>query len=312
MLQANEPTRSGFASRFDPSIRGLERVMKRSFSCVLCGVATSLLSASAAACLGQTLSIAPADQQQAPARPAQQRSGGSEASRPMTFAGTNPWSEPPAPSPEPIRPAPAARPAQPVQNAAVASEPPAPRAANLVSEDDVSASIRGLALQAAHLTSEGLRLAGKGATFSARAKFVSALELIADGLDAKHKTRFHSKSLAAGLLALREADDFARADASGGAAADPVNLAISHSTPVLRRERRDGVTRLQALQLYYSYATSQLASAVGSVPEASMALYHLGRLQPFLGQSIERTAVLAEPKALAIEQAAVLVDPQNF
>src|SRR5579862_9566424 len=118
MLQANEPTRSGFASRFDPSIRGLERVMKRSFSCVLCGVATSLLSASAAACLGQTLSIAPADQQQAPARPA-----------------------------------------QPVQNAAVASEPPAPRAANLVSEDDVSASIRGLALQAAHLTSEGLRLA---------------------------------------------------------------------------------------------------------------------------------------------------------
>ena len=69
-----------------------------------------------------------------------------------------------------------------------------PGVADFVSDDNVSATIRNVALEAGELTNEGLKLAGKGAVFSARAKFVAALELIADARDAKHETQFHSRA----------------------------------------------------------------------------------------------------------------------
>jgi polysaccharide export outer membrane protein len=181
---------------------------------------------------------------------------------------------------------------------------------DFVSDDNISATIRSVALEASKLTGEGLKLAAKGAVFSARAKFVEALELIADARDARHDTQFHSRALTAGLLALREADDFSHGATAAGS--DPVGLAAGHSTPLIKNAAPNSVTRLQALQLYYSYATGQLSAAVGGVPEASMALFYLGRLQPFLGDSIDRTAVLAEPKSMALQQAAVVADPQNY
>jgi polysaccharide export outer membrane protein len=183
---------------------------------------------------------------------------------------------------------------------------------DFISDDNVSATIRGVALEAGKLTGEGLKLAAKGAVFSARAKFVQALELVADARDAKHDTQFHSRALTAGLLALREADDFSHGDSATAAGSDPVGLAAGHSTPLIKNAAPNSVTRLQALQLYYSYATCQLSAAVGGVPEASTALFYLGRLQPFLGDSIDRTAVLSEPKAMALQQAAVVADPQNY
>ncbi len=183
---------------------------------------------------------------------------------------------------------------------------------DLISDDNQSASVRAVARQAAQITSDGLKLATKGAAYASRARFIQALELIADARDATDQTQFHSRALTAGLTALKEADDFSRPDRAGAATVDPVAGARAHVTPLLKDAPGDTVTRLQALQLYYSYATSQLAAAVGGVPEASTALYYLARLQPFLGRGAERTAVLAEPKALAIQQAAVLVDSDNF
>lgn len=181
-----------------------------------------------------------------------------------------------------------------------------------VSEDNLSAAVRNVAGEASQLTNEALKLAGKGAVFSARAKLIAALQLIADARDTKNSTQFHSRALTAGLIALREADDFSHPVGVTAAGSDPVTLAAGHSTPLIKDAQPNAVTRLQALQLYYSYATQQLSAAVAGVPEASMALYYLGRIQPYLGESIDRPAVLAEPKAMAIEQAAVLVDSQNY
>jgi len=183
---------------------------------------------------------------------------------------------------------------------------------DFVSEDNLSATVRNVAVEAGLLTSEGLKLAGKGAVFSARARFIAALQLIADARDTKNQTQFHSRSLTAGLVALSEADDFSHPVGATAAGSDPVALAAGHATPLIKDARPNAVTRLQALQLYYSYATQQLSAAVAGVPEASMALYYLGRIQPYLGESVDRPALLAEPKAMAIEQAAVLVDPQNY
>jgi polysaccharide biosynthesis/export protein len=183
---------------------------------------------------------------------------------------------------------------------------------DFVSDDNLSATVRNVAVEAGRLTSEGLKLAGKGAVFSSRARFIAALQLIADARDTRNQTQFHSRALSAGLIALREADDFSHPVGATADGSDPVVLAAGHSTPLIKDGRPNTVTRLQALQLYYSYATQQLSAAVAGVPEASMALYYLGRIQPYLGESVDRPAVLAEPKAMALEQAAVLVDPQNY
>jgi len=181
-----------------------------------------------------------------------------------------------------------------------------------ISDDNLRASLRGVVLQSLQLTREGVNLATKGATYSARGKFLTALQLIADALDARHNTQFHSRALSAGATALREADDFGHVDSSPSGNSDPASLAVSHVTPILKQSGPLTITRLQALQLYYSYATAQFAAAVGGIPEASNAIYYLGRLQPFLGGSVDRSAVLGEPKALALEQAALTVDPRNF
>lgn len=180
------------------------------------------------------------------------------------------------------------------------------------SDVDTTAIIRAIAPQARQLIVEGLKLAAKGAAFSARARFIAALQLISDSLDAKQSTQSHSQALTAGLTALREADDFSRPAAVTAGGTDPIVQSASHCTPLIKNARQGSITRLEALQLYYSYATAQLAAAAGGAPEASMALYYLGRLQPFLGISVDRSAILAEPKALALQQTAVLVDPQNF
>jgi polysaccharide export outer membrane protein len=181
-----------------------------------------------------------------------------------------------------------------------------------VSDENQRASLRGVVLQSTQLTKDGVALASKGATYYSRTKFLAALQLVADALDARHNTQFHSHALSAGATALREADDFGHPSSSPSGDADPVTLSASHVTPLLKQARPQSVTRLQALQLYYSYATTQFAVAVGGIPEASSAICYLGRLQPFLGGSSDRSATLAEPKALALQQAALSVDPRNF
>ena len=181
-----------------------------------------------------------------------------------------------------------------------------------ISEENLNSSLRGVVLQSMQLTKEGVALATKGATYSARSKFLASAQLIADALDARHNTQFHSHALCAGAIALREADDFSHPESSLAGDPDPTALAASHVTPILKQTRPQTITRLQALQLYYSYATTQLAAAVSGIPEASNAIYYLGRLQPFLGGGVDRGAVLAEPKALALEQAALSIDPRNF
>ena len=181
-----------------------------------------------------------------------------------------------------------------------------------ISNANAAGDLRHVRMQADQLTQEAVKLAAKGAVFSARVKLIQALELVASARDAQHNTQFHTTALAAGFIALREADDFGRADVTSSVGCDPVVQAAGHATPVIKFARQKSVTRLQALGLYYSYATTQLAASVGGVSEASAALFYLGRLQPFLSEDVDRPVLLAEPKALALQQAALVVDRTNY
>src|SRR5262249_884659 len=57
-------------------------------------------------------------------------------------------------------------------------------------------------------TRNGFDLAKRGALYSARARFVQALQLIAQAQDAEQETRLYTKALAAGLTAMKESRDF--------------------------------------------------------------------------------------------------------
>ncbi len=197
------------------------------------------------------------------------------------------------------------------------SPAPAADGAKFVAELPLTVGMSGtddvIESQARKLTEEGLKLAAKGSTFSAQAKYIDALQLIAVSLDANHETESHAQDLASGLVALREADDFAAALIGASLAElDPATISVAHTTPLLKTATRSHVTRLKALQLYYSYATKKFVAACDGLPEASRALCCLGRLQPFLSEGLGRKATLTEPKALAFYQAAVMVDPKNF
>jgi tetratricopeptide (TPR) repeat protein len=69
---------------------------------------------------------------------------------------------------------------------------------------------------------------------------------------------------------------------------------------------------LVALQRYYTYAQEQLAEACGNEPTASMALYGMGKIHTLLARRSGEFETLHGPKAMAMHQAALLVDPNNY
>ena len=71
-----------------------------------------------------------------------------------------------------------------------------------------SLQLEQVAQQADRQTRHGLELAGRGAYFAARAEFLGALRLVAEGLDAERRTKVHGRALAAALIAIKEAEDF--------------------------------------------------------------------------------------------------------
>jgi tetratricopeptide (TPR) repeat protein len=161
-------------------------------------------------------------------------------------------------------------------------------------------------------TRRGFALAGRGAYFSARAEFIAALRLLAQGLDAQYETRLHSRALAAGLTAVKEAGDFIPAGSRLEADLDLPSLVAAHRTPVLQDAPSESLTPLVALRSYFTFAQEQLAAAAGREIAGSMALHGLGNLHRALARQRGGLVQAAEPKAMVFYQAALLVCPDNY
>ncbi len=175
-----------------------------------------------------------------------------------------------------------------------------------------SEQLESIARQADQQTRHALELAGRGAFFAARSEFISALRLVAQGLDADGQTRIHGKSLAAGLTALKEGEDFLPGDARLEADLDLPAVIAGHGTPVLKDADMASVTSLTALKSYFTFAQEKLAQAAGSEVAGSMALGGLGKLHEELAKGKGPGTKAAGPKAIVFYQAALLVCPQNF
>ncbi len=159
-----------------------------------------------------------------------------------------------------------------------------------------------------------LNLAERGAVQSAQAEFVIALDLIADALDADtwSSSREHARAVQAGLTAIEEARDFVPADTPHNVVINLAQLAATHQTPVLKNIDAARMTRAEVLQRYHSYAAQQLAFGGGRSAIASSALYGLGRAECVTTAGAGSRNPLGAPNAMALYQAALLINPQNY
>ncbi len=156
----------------------------------------------------------------------------------------------------------------------------------------------------------GVRLAARGATYSARTEFVMALRMIAQGLDAQEGGKQHSQALSAAFRAMRESEGFTPRGVNMEADIDMAILIAAHRTPVLKSVAAANLTPMVAIQSYYTYAQDQFALAGGRVGAASHALFSLGKLQQSK-HGAEQGQKLQAAKAMAFHQSALLVDARN-
>ncbi len=155
-------------------------------------------------------------------------------------------------------------------------------------------------------------MASRGALYVARKELIEVLRMISQAKDAQQGTPKRTKSLAAGLRALREAEDFAPHGTQLEAELDITVLCASHRTPIAQQS--DAANLLPSLMMdrYLRYAQLQLAMSVAGEPAGSMALHALGKLNSQLGRVEPEKNRLADRHAIAYQQAALLAHNQNY
>lgn len=169
-----------------------------------------------------------------------------------------------------------------------------------------------IAADADRHTRRGYELAGRNAFFAARAEFVTALRLVADGLDTQQQTATHQQAMTAGLTALRECDDFIPRGSRLESDVHLADIIHTHRTPVLKNVDPAHLATLEALHRYFTFAQEQLATAAGGEVAGSMALQGLGKTHAALAMQKTFSLVAPESKAMTYYQAALLVCPQNY
>lgn len=172
-------------------------------------------------------------------------------------------------------------------------------------------TLEGLSKQLLPSVQRAYGLAKNGAAFAAQTEFIQVLRRIAQAKDAAAGTDLHSRSLAAGLRALDEADDFMPQGAALEAELNVMVIASAHRTPVIAEIDSSNPPRSEeAVALYHHFARQELGRAVAGEQAGSMALYGLGKVQNRLAQEAQGE-LRHERKALTLFQAALDAGPSN-
>lgn len=155
-------------------------------------------------------------------------------------------------------------------------------------------------------------LAKRGASFAARQELIEVLRKISQAKDTREGSRTRSASLAAGLRALEEAEDFAPRGTQLEAELALEIVCASHRTPLARELDLKTMLPSQMMERYNRYAQIKLAVAVAGEPAGSMALYTLGKLNSQLKATEPEQHPLATRRAVAFQQAALLAHNENY
>jgi hypothetical protein len=219
-----------------------------------------------------------------------------------TLVASSGFASPRPPARQPARPS-----ARPPTRPAVAKRIPGPNPA-----------LVAVSRQAMDLVLRGQSLAVRNAQYSARADFVASLRLIAQANDVLEGGSQHSKDLAAGLLALREAQDFI--PSGNGRWTDQFDvhvIAAAHGTPIIRATLEGGANHVDltpwlARQRYYTFAQHMLAQAGADDAVASAALCSLGKLYVGRDGTTGEENLVSSAQAMAFFQSSLEVDSRNY
>ncbi len=179
-------------------------------------------------------------------------------------------------------------------------------------ETRASSPTRSVAL--VHLR-QGQDLASRGAFYLAKSEFLEVLRSYARELDSRANTRRHSESLARGMRALSEAEDFVPGASSMAAELQLGAIVEGHKTVVLKNEFLSNMLPTHARNLYFKYAKEQFAEAFQGATGAADGLYAMGRVLTALSQypDLDKTPAQGNSlRALVFHQAALTVDPKHF
>jgi hypothetical protein len=155
-------------------------------------------------------------------------------------------------------------------------------------------------------------LSQRGAAYAAREELIGVLRLISQAKDARDETRTRTESLAAGLRALEEAEDFVPRGSQLEAEMRLDVICAAHRTPLARELNLTASLPAKMMERYHRYAQIKLAVAVAGEPAGSMALYSLGKLNSLLAATEGEQHPLAIREAVAFQQAALLAHNENF
>jgi hypothetical protein len=158
----------------------------------------------------------------------------------------------------------------------------------------------------------GFNLAERGALYSARSQFIESLKIVAQAMDEQLHTSAHTKALAAGLRAMDEVNDFVPRNGRLPSDMNIQMIAAAHHTPVLKSRSLEQLTVADVQRLYLTYAQEQLAAASGDQAVGSLALHGMGKICTTPADMHGPREQIAEAKAVAYYQSALLVEPRNF
>ena len=165
--------------------------------------------------------------------------------------------------------------------------------------------------RAEQMTADGLRLAQRGAIFSARARFLQALRQITSAQDQVQETTRCTVALNAALMAMQESRDFEVRHATSSDPVDVARVAAGHRSKILRVEELSSIAPPTAFDRYQRFAVEQLTLALGAERDGSMPLYGLGRIATASGKANPNGDVGCDD-ALVWYHAALMVDARNF
>jgi Flp pilus assembly protein TadD len=166
--------------------------------------------------------------------------------------------------------------------------------------------------QAEEHNQRGIVLANRGASYSARAEFISALKAISQALDTETGSAEYSRAMAAGMRALEESEDFVPRGSRLSGEIDMAMIVRSHRTPIKREVEAAGMSPSIAAQQYQRYAADRLGVSVGGEVAGSLALHSVGKLFGQFAHDPSNSTIDAQGKAIAFQRAALVADPNNY
>jgi tetratricopeptide (TPR) repeat protein len=196
---------------------------------------------------------------------------------------------------------------------AVFSQPPSDKYAALATSTSRDAAT--LVREAETLNNNGLQLLARGALFSARAEFSSALKSAAAASDARATPADDANCVTAvdaAMRALAEVEDFLPGGKAAHSAEERTMVIRGHHSGAVPEAAAASLSAADLRQAYYLFAFDKLSGAVAGQPCGSVALHGLGKTFTTIDSTRQSGVVDARGKAEVCLRAALQADGQNF